>query len=207
MIGIIDIDMGNLRSVAKAVWSLGQDFVMVREPVGLAAVSHCILPGVGQFRTASERLVASGLREALRGFAGDGRPLLGICLGMQLLADDGDEGGGSPGLGVVPGRVTKLEPGGDLRVPHVGWNTVALRRAHPVFAAVLPRRDFYFVHSFAFRAAAADDDVVLGETEHGSAFTSVVARGSVVGVQFHPEKSQKNGLALLESFCDWDGTC
>jgi len=204
MIGIIDIDMGNLRSVAKAVWSLGLDPVMVRDPAALADTSHCILPGVGMFRTASDRLVASGLRDALRDYAFDGRPLLGICLGMQLLADDGDEGGGSPGLGVIPGRVTRLEPGGELRVPHVGWNTVALRRAHPLFAAVLPKRDFYFVHSFAFRAGGDD---VLGETEHGATFTSVVARASTVGVQFHPEKSQANGLRLLESFCAWDGSC
>lgn len=206
MIAIVDIDMGNLRSVGKAIYQLGHDAKLVSRPgeLDLGRATRCILPGVGSFRTASERMEQSGLGDALRAFAHSGRPILGICLGMQLLADEGEEGGGAPGLGLIPGRVTRLDAGPGTRVPHVGWNTVAVRAPHPLFADVKPGRDFYFVHSYHFRAA---DSVVLGETEHGIRFVSVVGHKNVIGVQFHPEKSQANGLRILERFCDWDGTC
>lgn len=204
MIGIIDIGMGNLRSVAKAIWSLGGDPVLIREPAELSAASHCILPGVGMASTALGRLRDTGLHDAIRAYAGSGRPLLGICLGMQLLAEDCEEGLRSAGLGLIPGRVSKMEALGALRVPHVGWNTVELKRRHTLFEGVLPQRDFYFVHSYVFHAAL---DTVFGETEHGAPFPSVVASKNVVGVQFHPEKSQSNGLRLLENFCAWDGKC
>ena len=127
---------------------------------------------------------------------------MGVCLGMQLLATRGDEGGGSPGLDLIPGEV-KLLRVGQLRVPHMGWNGVHLRRDHPVFAEVKPERDFYFVHSYEFEVT--DERDCLATTDYGVAVTAAVARGSVLGLQFHPEKSQRNGLALLESFLLWDG--
>lgn len=204
MIGIVDIDMGNLRSVSKAIWSLGLDPVLITGPSDLGQVSHCILPGVGMAGTAWGRLASTGLGPAIRSFAATGKPVLGICLGMQLLADYGDEGGGTPGLGLIAGRVSRLEVADRFRVPHVGWNTVELRRPHPLFEGVLPGRDFYFVHSYVVHATEA---AVLGETDHGGRFHSVIVSGNVAGVQFHPEKSQANGLRLLENFCSWDGTC
>ncbi len=202
MIGIVDIGLCNLRSVEKAVYSRGGDPVLVDRPEALDGIERLILPGVGSFRAASERLLASGLSDAIVRFAA-GKPVLGICLGMQLLAGWGDEHGGSAGLGLIPGRVQRLEPGGSLRVPHIGWNTVELRRAHPLFARLKPQRDFYFVHSFHLVPEVASD--VVATTEHGAAFVSAVARGNVAGVQFHPEKSQVNGMRVIEAFLDWPG--
>ena len=201
MIGIVDIGLCNLRSISKAIYSLGFDFELVSRPEALASASHCVLPGVGAFRTAMERLEATGMVEALRAFARSSKPVLGICLGMQLLAARGEEGGESGGLSLVPGTVKRLGPHQRFRVPHVGWNTVKLTRPHALFEGVKPQRDFYFVHSYHLHADEADS--VLAETSHGHTFVSAVARGNVVGVQFHPEKSQSNGLRLLENFCNW----
>lgn len=202
MIGIVDIGLCNLRSVEKAVYSRGGDSVFVDAPSKLEGVERLILPGVGSFRAASERLRATGLADAIVKFAAE-KPILGICLGMQLLAGWGDEHGGSPGLGLIPGRVHRLDPGPALRVPHIGWNSVQLTRGHPLFAKIKPQRDFYFVHSFHIVPDNASD--VLATTEHGSPFVSAVARGKVVGVQFHPEKSQANGMRVVEAFLDWSG--
>ena len=204
-IGIIDIGLCNLRSVEKAVWSLGHDVSCVREAHELDDVSHCILPGVGHFRTAMELLRDRGFESGLNKFAASGRPLLGICLGMQLLASKGEEGGLTSGLDLIAGRVRLLAPAGGLRVPHVGWNTVEVAKAHPLFAGIKPNRDFYFVHSYHFDARSPDS--VLCETVYGTRFTSGVVLGNVAGVQFHPEKSQKNGVRLLENFCAWEPPC
>lgn len=202
MIGIVDIGLCNLRSVEKAVYSRGGDSVFVKDAAGLAGCDKLILPGVGSFRAAMERITQAGLYEAIRAFA-DTRPVLGICLGMQLLATWGDEGGGTKGLDLVPGRVQRLEPGAGLRVPHIGWNTVELARPHPLFEGIKPNRDFYFVHSFHLVPDAAAD--VLATTVHGPKFVSAVARGHVVGLQFHPEKSQANGIKIISSFLEWEG--
>jgi len=205
MIGIVDINMGNLRSVANAVYNLGFDPSLTKPGESLDEFSHLVLPGVGAFHTASERLREHGLNGAIRSFAASGRPVLGICLGMQLLADQGEEGALTSGLGLIPGRVIRLEPGEGRRIPHVGWNNVTLRKQHPVFTDVKPGRDFYFVHSFHF--APEDSDHICGVTEYGVNFCSVVARKNVLGLQFHPEKSQLNGMRLLEGFCRWSGEC
>lgn len=201
-VGIVDVGLCNLRSVENAVYALGHDPLRVRDAGELAAARRAILPGVGNFRAASDALEARGLRAELARFARE-RPLLGICLGMHLLATWGEEGGGCPGLDLVKGRVTRLEPGGGRRVPHVGWNGVELARPHPLFARVKPSRDFYFVHGF--RLVPDDEEEVVGRTHYGIEFASVAANGQAVGVQFHPEKSQRNGLLVLEAFLDWDG--
>lgn len=207
-VGIIDIGICNLRSVEKAVYALGHDPLFVKAPAQLADVERVILPGVGSFRVASEALAKADLTSALRSFASE-KPLLGICLGMQLLASWGEEGGGAEGLDLVPGRVVLLAPpppaAGErpLRVPHVGWNTVDVVRAHPVFAGTKKGRDFYFVHSF--HLVPTVDEQLVGRTAHGVSFASAVANGKALGVQFHPEKSQAVGLSLLERFLDWDG--
>lgn len=205
MIGILSIGMGNLRSIENAVSQQGFDPHVAATAGGFDDFSHLILPGVGQFTTAMHHVIDCGLLEPVRTFAASGRPVLGICLGMQLLATTGSEGGESAGIDLVPGVVRRLPSANGLRIPHVGWNSVILRRPHPVLDGLKPNRDFYFVHSYAFHSADSTD--VLAETDYGALFESIVGRGNVIGLQFHPEKSQSNGLRLIENFCNWDGAC
>ena len=167
--------------------------------------SHLVLPGVGSFRAAMLRLKQAGLVEAIRGYAQTGRPLLGICLGMQILASWGAEGGGEEGLNLISGKVVALQTGPGIRIPHVGWNTVHLQSTHPLFDDTKNEVDYYFVHSFAFEAEK--ENQVYSETVYGVRFPSAVGRENVFGVQFHPEKSQKNGLQILDNFCRWKGLC
>ena len=203
-VGILDLGTGNLRSVANAVSQLGYDPVMIADG-SLGELTHLIIPGVGQFAAAMGALQERGFLEELRSYANSGRPLLGICLGMHILATRGTEGGLTEGLALVPGLVDRLTPGEGIRVPHVGWNTVRPGRPHPLLTGLKPDRDFYFVHSYVFHCENSSD--ILAETEYGAVFPSIVGRGNVVGFQFHPEKSQVNGLKLLENFCGWDGRC
>ncbi|MEZ4258142.1 MAG: imidazole glycerol phosphate synthase subunit HisH [Polyangiaceae bacterium] len=206
MIGVVDLDMGNLRSVANGCAAAGCETKLVRAPGDVEGCTHLVMPGVGSFKTAIDHLDAQGLRAPLTAWAREGKPLLGICLGMQLLATRGDEGGGADGLALVAGHVRRLDPARVPAIPHVGWNEAKLRRTHPVFDRVKGAADFYYVHSY--HLAADDDADVLATCEYGgSDYTSVVARGSVIGVQFHPEKSQASGLRVLENFCYWDGAC
>lgn len=204
-IGILNLEMGNLRSVSNAVYSLGFDVRMVQTPEELHDLSHVIVPGVGAFGTAMRRLGERGLVGALQGFAASGRPLLGLCLGMQLLAAEGEEGGATAGLGLVPGVVRRLDEQLVPAVPHVGWNSVTLIGTHPLFAEVKSGTDFYFVHSYVVVPEREAD--VLGTTEYGTVFPAIIGSANVVGFQFHPEKSQANGLRLLENFCTWNGRC
>lgn len=204
-IGILNLDMGNLRSVSNAVYSHGWDFQLVEDAAMLDDATHLIIPGVGAFDRAARRLDERGLREPVRAFAASGRPVLGLCLGMQLLATVGDEGVESEGLDLVPGRVTRLSAELVPSIPHVGWNSMELQREHPVARGIRDGADFYFVHSYAFEPREGPD--VLGRTDCGQVFASAVARGNVVGFQFHPEKSQTNGLRLVDNFCAWDGAC
>lgn len=204
MIGIITMPIGNLQSVWNALHENGFDCAWVDETTATDAITHLIVPGVGHFRAVMQNLESRELARTIRAFAASGRPLLGICAGMQLLASLGTEGGAETrGLDLIPGRVDRMPERGEVRLPHVGWNTVALRRAHPVFEGIKPRRDFYFAHAYALGCDTPAD--CLGETDHGEAFASVVARANVIGVQFHPEKSQANGIRLLANFCNWDG--
>ena len=205
MIGILDADIGNLRSISKAVYSLGHDFVLVDKPSLLGGVSHLIIPGVGSFTDAMRRIEERDLKRPTREFAARGKPVLGICLGMQLLAARGEEGGDSAGLELIPGRVVRMAPGEGHRIPHVGWNSVHFQRQHPVLRHLRDGIDFYFVHSYSF--SSSDPSTVLGITEYGRPFVSISGWKNVVGFQFHPEKSQDNGLRLLENFCAWDGRC
>lgn len=204
MIGILDIGMGNLRSVQNAVYQNGFDPVVVNAAANFDDISHLILPGVGNFSAAVPEIESRQLRQPILDFFASGRPLLGTCLGMQLLMGIGEEGGSHPGLGLILGKVTRLQ-GEGLRVPHVGWNILNVEQAHPIFQNIKSGRDFYFVHSYAAVCEQSSD--LLATTEYGGAVTAVVGRANVVGVQFHPEKSQLNGLRLIENFCRWDGKC
>jgi glutamine amidotransferase len=203
-LGVLDIEMGNLRSLCNAVYSLGMDPVVVQTPAALDEVDRLLIPGVGSYRAAMANVARLGFGEALRRFADSRRPLLGICLGMQILSERGEEGGAVDGLGLVPGDVVQMAGDPPPRLPHVGWNSVAFCAPHPLFAGIKTGRDFYFVHSYALRTRP---EHTFAETEYGRPFTSVVARANVAGVQFHPEKSQRNGLQLLENFGGWDGRC
>jgi glutamine amidotransferase len=203
-IGIIDVGIGNLGSLRGAVYELGADVDIVASPEDVLASEALILPGVGSFAHGMQAIESAGLRDAIRGHVADGRPLLGICLGMQLLFGHGDEGGGYAGLNLIPGAVRRFPERPGHHVPHVGWNDVAMRGSHPLWQGIKPGVDFYFVHSYRVEC---DAEYVLGETEYGETFPSAVAFANVLGVQFHPEKSQRNGLRLLENFCHWDGKC
>lgn len=205
MIGILDVGIGNQGSIREAIYSLGYDPMSVVAPSQLEALTHLILPGVGSFSHAIYQLKSKNMINPIKIFAQSGRPLLGICLGMQLLASVGDEEGPSKGLDLISGRVSRLPQSSRFRVPHVGWNEVNFTKSHPVFEGIKDGRDFYFVHSYQFLPACMD--VMLSNTRHGNLLISAVGISNIIGLQFHPEKSQKNGLKMLDNFCGWDGKC
>ncbi len=190
--------MGNRRSVQKALEHVGATATITRDPEDIAAAQGIVLPGVGAFPRAMEYLGTLGLESPLREAAAGQKPLLGICLGMQLLFTRSEEFEATLGLGLIPGRVTPLRAGG-RRVPHIGWNDVRFERATPLTAG-LPEQGgaFYHVHSLAARPERRED--VAATTEYGERFATIVGRGSVLGVQFHPEKSSVLGLRMLANF-------
>ncbi len=196
--GIIDYGMGNLRSVRNAFEFIGADVVIVERGEDLAEVGAVVLPGVGAFGRGMEGLRSRGFVEALeRHVRQDGKPMLGICLGMQLFAKTGLELGEHEGLGWVDAVVERLPSAEGLRIPHIGWNDV--HGEGPLFAGMGHPSAFYFVHSFHV-APAHDGPFVSGRTEHGARFVSAVSMGNVHGVQFHPEKSHRCGIQLLRNF-------
>jgi imidazole glycerol-phosphate synthase subunit HisH len=197
VIAVVDYGMGNRRSVEKALEHVGARAVVTNDHTDLRAADGLIVPGVGAFPRAMDNLRALGLDELLRERVAEGVPLLGICLGMQLLFDDSVERGGAAGLGLLPGRVKALRADG-LKVPHIGWNLVRFERDSALTDGLPGECAFYHVHTFAPVPAEPGD--VLGRSEYGAPFVSVVARDSLFGVQFHPEKSSAPGLRLLENF-------
>ncbi|MGQ0612332.1 MAG: imidazole glycerol phosphate synthase subunit HisH [Planctomycetaceae bacterium] len=199
-VAVIDYGRCNLDSIARAVEECGGAPRLARAPADLEGTDRVILPGVGSFRDAMERLRERRLDEALTERVLPGRvPFLGICLGMQLLASEGSEGGASPGLGWIAGKVRRLTPADRAeRVPHVGWNEVLPRADAPLFQGIAPATDFYFVHSFALQCA--DETCITARTPYCGGFVSSVSRGDIHGVQFHPEKSLRPGFALLRNF-------
>jgi glutamine amidotransferase len=204
---LVDYGAGNLRSVAKALERSGFSVDVTSDPAVVARADGVVLPGVGAFRDAVERLRGSGIEDACKRAIDDGRPYLGLCFGLQLLFEEGEEHGITPGFGVFGGRVERFperdEAGAPLVVPHIGWNEVqfAQDREHPMLAG-LPRSDyFYFVHSY--RPVPTDPSIIVGRTDYGGEFTSAVASGSIFAVQFHPEKSQRAGKRLLDAYRAW----
>jgi len=209
-IGVIDYGMGNLHSLGKALERVAgnQRVVISYDPEVLLACDRLVLPGVGGVRAAMNELRRLELNEIVVE-ASRKRPLLGICLGMQVLLDRSEENGGVPALGLIPGEVIRfVDPPPDaperLKVPHMGWNRVHQTRPHPVWAGVPDQSWFYFVHSY--HANPVHREHVLGESEYTRVFAAAVARENVVGFQFHPEKSQSVGLRLLANFAAWDGS-
>jgi glutamine amidotransferase len=197
VIGLVDYGMGNRRSVEKALEHIGAAVVVSSDPSVLAGADGLVVPGVGAFPKAMERLRELGLDGFLIERAAAGVPLLGICLGMHLFFERSTEMGGSEGLGIVAGEVRALAAG-DLKTPQIGWNEVRWERGAPALAGLGEAAAFYHVHSFV--AVPADPADVLGTAEYGERFASVVAHGPFLGVQFHPEKSSHDGLALLTNW-------
>ncbi|MFH1002755.1 MAG: imidazole glycerol phosphate synthase subunit HisH [Chloroflexota bacterium] len=193
---LVDYGAGNLRSVANAIARLGYRASISSRPDDLRAARAVILPGVGAAADAMNSLRALGLIEPLTRYITEGRPFLGVCLGLQVLLESTEEGGGHPCLGIVPGRVKRLPAG--LKIPHMGWNQVTQKAAHPVLAGIPDGANFYFVHSYY--AVPDDGAAVIGETDYGLPFCSVLARGNLVATQFHPEKSGEFGLRLYRNF-------
>ncbi|HJV76558.1 MAG TPA: imidazole glycerol phosphate synthase subunit HisH [Noviherbaspirillum sp.] len=196
---IVDYGMGNLSSVSRAIAECGASALVSDDPASLDAASWIILPGVGAFADGIRNLQARGWDRAIRkAVRDDGIPLLGICLGMQLLASRGLEGGDTPGLDLISGEVRLLEPKGGLRVPHVGWNDVHVVGESAIFRGLNSGTDFYFVHSYQF--VPADRNHIAGIADYGGDIVAAVAAERIWGVQFHPEKSSRAGFHLLQNF-------
>lgn len=195
-VGIIDYGVGNLRSVEKAFAAGGCDAVVSADEHVLRTAERLVLPGVGAFAACMTALSERGFDQLVCERVAQGTPLLGVCVGMQMLFEESEEFGRTRGLGLLRGRVRRFSD--DLVVPQVGWNQIRQRRAHPLFEGIADEAFFYFVHSFY--CEPADDTVVLGDTDYGVAYASVVAQQNISGVQFHPEKSQATGLRLLANF-------
>ncbi len=196
MIAIVDCGISNLASVTHAFMHLTEDVLVVTDPRHLDRATHAVLPGVGSFARGMANLQESGFESALKNWHAAKRPLLGICLGMQLLMDHGNEGGDTPGLGLIPGRVDFLQKAPLL--PHIGWNDLEITAANTMFPDSNLRRCVYFVHSYV--VTPDHSAVVSAWTTHGSRFPSALVDGSTWGCQFHPEKSQADGLDILKRF-------
>jgi imidazole glycerol-phosphate synthase subunit HisH len=207
MLVIIDYGIGNLRSIEKAFQSVGSDVKRTDKAEDIAKAERVVLPGVGAFGACAAEIRRRGLVAPVMEAIASGKPFLGVCVGMQLLFEMGEEMGRHEGLGYLPGKVVRFsgemaaEPAGaSLKVPHMGWNTITAHRSDPLLEGIEPNAYFYFVHSF--HAAPQNPDDVLASTHYGVDFPAIVQRNMVYGVQFHPEKSQRNGLRILNNFAN-----
>lgn len=200
MISIIDYGMGNLRSVQKAFEKVGHQAVITADPAQVAAADKVVLPGVGAFEDAAAELRRLGLAEPVLEAIDSGKPFLGICLGLQLLFDVSHENGRHEGLGVIPGEVVRFDLPKEFAVPHMGWNQLNIRRRAPILEGVVEGMFVYFVHSYY--VAPTDAEVIATETDYGIPFCSMIWRDNVFATQFHPEKSQAEGLKILKNFAE-----
>lgn len=202
MIAIVDYGMGNLRSVQKAFEKVGHQAVVTREVGQLKDAAKIVLPGVGAIRDAMHELERFDLVEPIKRSIDAGKPFLGICLGLQLLFDVSYEDGVHAGLSVLPGKVVRFDVPPEYKVPHMGWNTLSIKRRPPILAGVDESTHFYFVHSYY--VAPSDPDVIATETDYAGPFVSMVWRDNLFATQFHPEKSQACGLEILKNFAQLD---
>ncbi len=208
MIAIIDYGMGNLRSVQKGFEKVGFEAIVTADPKIVLAAEKVVLPGVGAFRDCMHNLEQGGFVEPIRKVIQDGRPFLGICLGLQLLFTESEEFGLHRGLDIIPGRVVRFPDGmtennEKLAVPHMGWNQISFKQQSPVFAGIDDGANVYFVHSYYVQPV--DPTVVATTTTYGSEFCSAICRDNIVATQFHPEKSQAIGLRILKNFGEMKG--
>ena len=200
MIGIVDYNMGNLASVINAFAKVGVEATLESDPSKLNQYDKLILPGVGAFGDAMEHLQSNGMDEAVIAYAATGKPLLGICLGMQLLFDSSEEFGTTQGLGLIPGKVVAFDEAKfdhPQKVPHMGWNELFVQKDTTIFEGLDKDFYLYFVHSYH---AVCDDKYAIGKTHYGYEFVSAVQNGNIYGIQPHPEKSHENGLKIIENF-------
>ncbi len=198
MIAIIDYDAGNTRSVQKACAALGKETILTGDPIRILEADKAILPGVGAFGAAMERLRDRGLDTAIRDFTSSGRPFLGICLGLQLFFDESEESPGVSGLGLLKGKICRFPRREDLRVPHMGWNSLSFPKESRLFSGIESGSFVYFVHSYYLKATSDDD--VAARSEYGVEFDAAVESGMLFATQFHPEKSGDVGLKILNNF-------
>jgi imidazole glycerol-phosphate synthase subunit HisH len=199
-IAIIDYGMGNLKSVQNALIEVGATGEIISAPGHLANFSKIILPGVGAFGDAARRLETSGLMEAVRSSVAEGRLLLGICLGMQLLCASSEESPSARGLGFFDVAVKKLEASNGQRVPHIGWNSIVIEQPHWIVSGIASASEVYFLHSYA--ADIGHGPHLIASARHTGLFPAIIARSGIIGIQFHPEKSQKTGLGMLRNFVE-----
>lgn len=204
MIAVVDYGVNNLRSVVRAIAAGGHEATLTDDPDLVRRAGRVVVPGVGHFNQAMQNLTSSGLGAAVREVAGAGRPVLGICLGQQLFFPASEEAPGVAGLGLLPGRVVRFRT--DLPVPHVGWAEVRLTAsgtAHRLMEPLFGGQPQFFYHVHSYHPADTGDDVALATGDYGGAFATIVGRQNVLGVQFHPEKSQQAGIRLLAAFAEW----
>lgn len=200
MVGIIDYDAGNLRSVEKALQAIGEEVLVTREKKALLEADRVILPGVGQFGDAMEKLKDMELVPVIEELVKQGKPFLGICLGLQLLFERSEEAPGVPGLGILKGEICRIPEGEGLKVPHIGWNSLELSGNGRLFSKIAEEPYVYFVHSYYLKAA--DRDIVKARTSYGVSIDASVEYENVFACQFHPEKSSSTGLAILKNFAE-----
>ena len=204
MIAIVDYGVGNLFSLSHSLSAVGTEPLVTGDAEAIRRADRVILPGVGAFGDAAAKLRELKLDDLMRDLAAQGKPIMGICLGMQLLLDVSYEFGEHRGLGLIPGAVRPIADviPGDLKIPHIGWNALRIVKPHPIFKTVKPGDCVYFVHSYY---GANCEESVLATAEYGAELTAAVGRDNVCGCQFHPEKSGEVGLSILRAFCEWNG--
>ncbi len=212
MIAIIDYKAGNLTSVARAISHLGYPVEVTHDIDRIRSAERVIFPGVGAAGSAMNNLQELGLDKIIQEVYDAKKPVLGICLGTQIIFKESEEDNGTSCLGIVPGRVKKfpeplMEDNKKLKIPHMGWNRVEFQGDHPVFADLDPEFEYYFVHAYYPEVEESAQDIIAGTTLYGFRFTSAVAMNNLVAVQFHPEKSGKGGLKILDNFCQWRPSC
>ena len=198
LITVVDFDAGNLHSVDRALRAVGQRTLLTSDPRDVERAQALVLPGVGSAQDCMRKLGARGLIQPLKEYAPSGRPFLGVCVGLQLLFDGSEEGGGVECLGIVPGMVRRFPNKAGLKVPQIGWNAVSFRGHHPLLRDIPDGSYFYFVHSYY--ADPADPEITIGSAEYGVDFAAIVSRNNVLATQFHPEKSADFGLRIYANF-------
>jgi imidazole glycerol-phosphate synthase subunit HisH len=208
VIAIVDYRAGNLTSVRLALEYLKMPCVITQEPDDIRRADRVIFPGVGAAATAMANIESLGLVGVLRETVRSGKPFLGICLGTQVIFDHSEEDGGTPCIGLIPGSVRRFQPPDPLcKIPQIGWNRINIVRAHPLFEGIENESEFYFVHSYFCDPADSDTHTIATTGYAGVEFASVVGKDNLFATQFHPERSGRIGMRLLENFCGWDGAC
>ena len=203
MIAIIDYGAGNIQSVSKALMHIGCDCFITNKKDEILSADAAVLPGVGSFGDTVDSLNKLGIKEAVIEFIESGKPFLGICLGLQLLFPGSDESKGAEGLGIFDGTITKIPNGEGLKIPHMGWNSLTVKKGSRLFEGIEENPYVYFVHSYYLNAS--DKSIVAAQTEYGVTIDAAVERGNVFATQFHPEKSGETGLKILKNFVDIAG--